>query len=98
MVGVTTFPVTTSKLAFPGLGAMPNILKLSTFNFTWSHRQTGTGTFEGLNARHFINADGAFSLLSSLRRTQIMLANVFHPGFKLRVVRGEKASNETGAV
>lgn len=80
------------------LGAMPNILKFAPFDFARSHREVGPGSFQGLNPRHFIDAEGLFSGFSALGGTQIGLANLLNLGLKLWIGRGEKASSETGEV
>ena len=49
-----------------GLGPMPGIFKLLPLALTRSHRVVGRTSFQGLNAGHLINGDGAFAALCPL--------------------------------
>lgn len=50
------------------LGAMANVLKFLTLNFSRSHRQVKGFAFQGLNPGHFIGGNCPFALLVPVNR------------------------------
>jgi len=76
------------KTGNQGLGAMTGIFKLLPLTLTGSHRLVGSTPFQGLNAGHLINGEGAFAALRSLYRTQVEVTDVFDLLIKLWVGGG----------
>src|SRR5437763_16453354 len=71
--GSITWEVDHIKIHKPGQRPMPNVLELASQDMTGLHRQIGMFALQGLNPSQFIHADGALSLLGSLRGTCIHL-------------------------
>ena len=77
-------PADDIQIEEPGQRAMPDVLEFAPQHMTGLHRQVGMLALDGLHAGQFVQTDGAFALLGTLRSLRIHLTpldNLFVSAF-----------------